>query len=580
MAVRKTREAILPDGGKETNLVQKLEVARSRIEQRFLEGGAVLLSVLDVLNKLSGNLEQVTTSLDENTARATIGRLIETVEQLSTLPSLEKGRQARLASMGEKERSLGVHIAAMQETLRYLRTFATTAKITGAGIPDFASFVEEIIDRIQFGTTEVNQLSTRLAALHSTIAVAGARGSEALDRYQNNNPPIVKNLSRTVDELAVERRQLAELAGKVTQMARKVEVKVATTLSAMQIGDITRQRIEHCQSAFAITDAYFGSPEGSGLNETARHGISSLVEQLVFEQLAEITAHFSRESATIIATIKDLSGDARTLLELASGIAPVGADDNRRSGIRRLETDIAAARSVVADIEKTSEGADRLSRETTATVMELLKGVETIRLVRTDIQYMALNTNLRCGRLGEEGRAINVVTAELRAFSAMLDGSAGNILDTLKGLEADAFQLVASNGNEGADGGSLDGRLAEALTCIQESGDAMDKNIVALQATGRDVTSKVSSAVGTLDFKTELGDVLADCTEEARLSVAGTPPVADLEPALSEIGERIAKTYTMKSEREIHGKIFGITADATATVAISSNDDLLEGVLF
>ncbi|OHV72664.1 hypothetical protein LCM4579_11195 [Ensifer sp. LCM 4579] len=565
----------LPASGMETDLVRKLERARSQIEQRFLDGGAVLLAVLDVLNKLGGNLEQLTMSLDESAARATASRLVETAEQLSALPSLEGGRQVQRASIEEREKSLDIHIAAMQETLRYLRTFAMTAKIAGAGIPDFAGFAEEIVERIQFGTAEVNQLSVRLTALRSTIAVAAARGSQTLERYQNNIPPIVKNLSRTIEDLNVERRQLAGLAEKVAQMTRKVQTKVATTLSAMQIGDITRQRIEHCQSAFTIADAYFASQEGRTLDGNARQRIALLVARLVFEQLAELTAHFGRDCATVVATIKDLSNDISSLMKLASGIAPEGDGE---SGIRRLETDIAAARGVVAGIEEMAEEAARLSRETTGTVAELLLGIETIRLVRTDIQYMALNTNLRCSKLGEDGRAINVVTAELRAFSALLDDTAAKILEALKGLEADAARL--GEGDHGFGNDSLDGRLAEVLARIREAGDVMDANIASVQATGRDVASTVAAAVGTLDFKTELGDVLADCTEQARLAVGETPTLAGLEAAVAAIGDRIARVYTMNSEREIHGRIFGPGSSAAAAPTANSDDDLFEDALF
>ena len=62
----------------EGELVSRLEGARSRIEQRFLDGGVVLLSVLDVLNRLVASLENLSGSLGDEAAEATIGRLIAT----------------------------------------------------------------------------------------------------------------------------------------------------------------------------------------------------------------------------------------------------------------------------------------------------------------------------------------------------------------------------------------------------------------------------------------------------------------------------------------------------------------------
>ena len=145
--------------------IDRMEAARSRIEERFLEGGAALLSILDVLNKLIGSLDQLTGSLDEGTANATMAELKNTVDRLSHLTELEAVRQVGFQEIALTERKLQPQIEEMQETLRYLRTFAVTAKITGAGISDFAGFAEEILERIQEGTRQVNDFAGKLSTL-------------------------------------------------------------------------------------------------------------------------------------------------------------------------------------------------------------------------------------------------------------------------------------------------------------------------------------------------------------------------------------------------------------------------------
>lgn len=44
--------------------------------------------------------------------------------------------------------------------------------------------------------------------------------------------------------------------------------------------------------------------------------------------------------------------------------------------------------------------ANRVAQDTSATVRALLDGIETVRVIKTDIHYMALNSNLRCSKLG------------------------------------------------------------------------------------------------------------------------------------------------------------------------------------
>ena len=559
----------------EDELVSRLEGARSRIEQRFLDGGVVLLSVLDVLNRLVASLENLSGSLGDEAAEETIGRLIATVDQLTALPGIEEQRQQRLADVAVTEKSLGIHIADMQETLRYLRTFATTAKITGAAIPDFAGFAEEILERIQFGSSQVNALGAKIGMLGTVIETASAGGGEALERFRRSVPDIAGNLSRNAADLTAQRRHLSQLAAKVGASARGVQGKVATILSAMQIGDITRQRIEHCQSAFTFLDEYLST----GVLDAEDAGrLTALIRHLVHDQLVEITSAFARECKTVVGTIRSFGADIDGLMAL---YGDMDAADGRSAdrAMRILEADISAAGAVVRDIEQAAEKANVLGASTVETVQGLLKGVKTIQLVRTDIHYMALNTNLRCGKLGEEGRAINVVTAELRLFSSRLDETAERILAALQSLEGDAGKLREAGTAAGA---SLDAHLAEALEHIRRAGDRMEEDMTALRACGADVSAKAGRTVADLDFNAELGDVLADCSARAgELVGREMPDMSGLEEAVADLGSRIARTYTMVSEREVHARVFGTTLDvSTAPPAVQNDEDLFDDALF
>ncbi|WP_439629671.1 chemotaxis protein [Shinella sp.] len=559
----------------EVELVSRLEGARSRIEQRFLDGGVVLLNVLDVLNRLVASLENLSGSLGDEAAEATIGQLVATVDQLTALPGIEEMRQQRLGNVAVTEKSLGAYIADMQETLRYLRTFATTAKITGAAIPDFSGFAEEILERIQYGRTQVDALGAKIGTLSGVIGSASTGGGEALERFRRSVPDIAGNLSRNAGDLTAQRRHLSQLAAKVGASARHVQTKVATTLSAMQIGDITRQRIEHCQSAFTFLDDYLTA---GTLDAEAAGRLTALVRHLVHAQLGEIARDFTRECKTVVSTIRSFGADIDGLMMLYGDMDAADGKSADRA-MRILEADIAAARAVVRDIEQAADKANALGHSTVETVRELLKGVETIKLVRTDIQYMALNTNLRCSKLGEEGRAINVVTAELRTFSTRLDETAEHILVALQSLEDDAGRLSEAGASAG---GSLDAHLEEALDHIRRAGDRMEEDMTALRACGADVSAKAGRTIADLDFNAELGDVLADCSARAGDLIGHElPDLSGLDEALADLGSRISRTYTMVSEREVHARIFGTPMEAPAAPAAAKTDDeLFDDALF
>jgi hypothetical protein len=571
--------AYVPRPSAETALSERLDGVRLRMEERFLDGGGILLSVLDVLNVPISALDDFSKLLDDEAARSSLEQLSSTVNEVSALPEFEQERQLRIANIAKSEHSLGVHVTDMQETLRYLRTFATIAKITGARVEDFSTFADEIIERVQQGAKHINSLSSRISTLDDTLRLASSNGQQTLNEYRQSIPALVGRLNGNVAEFVKRRGELAILAAEVNALTRKVQTKIGVTLSAMQIGDITRQRIEHCQTAIAIVDDYLASSKGRTLSGEQRESLMGALHSLVHTQLSELSSDFDRECITIVNTVLSFNGDIDAL-------AALHEDMNRKDGttaasaMRVVEADVASARGVVCEIDKAVGEANRLGEHTIQTIHALLDEVATIKRVRTDIHYMALNTNLRCGRLGEEGRAINVVTSELRLFSGNLDDAAQRVIGELQGLEIDARKLGESTASGTSEGG-LEDRLAEALSTIHDIADRMEDQLATLRVSGQDVGTKVMASLAKLDFKSGLGDVLADCTREAGSLVGAT--VADpagIEEVMADVGPTIARIYTMAAERDVHARVFGVEATENAAAIGATEDFDLDAALF
>jgi len=562
-------EAAAPVSG----LVERMETARARLEERFLDGGAALLSVLDVLNKLIGSLDQITGSLDEETANTTMAELQQTVGRLSELSGIETARQAGFVDISGAERNLRPHVADMQETMRYLRTFAVTAKITGAGIADFAGFAEEILERIQTGTRQVNEFGDKLKSLGSGLGSVMERGTATIQRYEATIPGIVTGLSTGGAEISAQQKVLVERAARVRQIAAGIQGKLASVLSAMQIGDITRQRIEHCQSTLTLLETYVET-EAAALTANDRASLSSIITNLVALQLSQSIDDFDRDTAKIVDTVASFRLDLAEIDGLRRMMTESGGDN----AMRRLESNVGVAREAVREIEAVALEAGELSRSTGTTVRELINGVGLLQLVRTDIHYMALNTNLRCGKIGEHGKALNVVTAELRNFAARLDETAENVLVELKTLETASDKLDTGHDNGGQE--LLDDRLARAMQSIRDVGDRMDSEMDALSEQSGVAIDQMENALSRLDFKAELGEVLRNCADEISM-VEAFEPSADLEPALVDLGARIGKLYTMVSERELHAAVLGTAPPVeTAVVATVMSDDDIDDALF
>lgn len=558
----------------------RLNEALSQIEQRFLDGGTVLIAVLDVFSGLTTSLGGIADALKEDEAAEAKAELICTAALIGALPAQQQKLNERFALIQNHGQILAEEVLEMEDTLRYLRTFAITAKITGAGIADFAGFAEEIVERIQFASQEVGSFGERIHALEGLISHVRS-GTGDFDRRGLSIPAIVEDLGRNADAIATQRSALGHLARQVAALAMKVQGRLASTLSSLQIGDVTRQRIEHCQAAFDIAAAHLDGLKANDLTPQERERVLLIVTRLVRDQLIAMSKDFNAECTTIVGNIGAFSNDVTALLDLQHSMMPPVDDTAQPSAMRMVRESLETARNVVGAIDRSAGEARQMGAEVGAMVKLLVDSVETIQMVRTDIQYMALNTNLRCSKLGEGSRAINVVTNELRAFSARLDDVTDRALTHLKRLEEQATDLglPEAGRDQGGEPGLVE-RIEIALSHVALAGDTLDGKLDDLRQRGQDIAIQVARATSGLDFHEDLTAILNDCVRLA----ADTTPVDlscdGLEGILADIAGEIFATYTMKSERDVHHGVFGAVTAAEGAGPDPQTEPLTDDALF
>jgi hypothetical protein len=558
-----------------------LEAARTQVEKRFLDGGAVLLSVMEGLDRLLASLTRLTGALDGDGGNDPTADLLHTVKGLADLPDMAVKRQESFAVLAQAGARLHVHVADMQETMRYLRTFAVTVKITGAGIVEFSGFAEEILERIHSGTDEVNSFAQQLGALERDLKAAMGLGAATVKTYERTVPQVLGALQKDAGTIGAHRRELAAIASQTAAIARRVQTKVAATLSALQIGDITRQRIEHVQGAFRFLDECLATGDGKTLDDGARGRLENLVHHLTAAQMRDIVSDFQKESGNVVQTIASFSHDTQEILRQRDAMKS-GDDTGDANVLRALEQSVSAAHVIVQQVESARLRADAISRATSETASSLSRRIETIRTVKRDIHYMALNTNLRCSRMGEEGRSINVVTGELRIFAAKLDESADAIEAGLVSLEEAALRVTPPEAS-GED--RLDERLTGTLDAIRGGANIMDDELETLSGHGRDVAGRIMASMGKLDFQHDLGEILAQCADTlSTLAGSDIPDTHGIDEIVATLGARIFKTYTMAQERTVHRSILPPGDDAVAIAATTtpseSDEDLFADALF
>lgn len=557
-------------------LAGRLEQARSQLESRFLEGGEVLSQALEAVGDMMGLLDKVTSAFGKDAVDATVAELTVTAGQLRALPQGHAGHQTAITGLADAGATIHGNVEAMLETLRYLRTFAVTVKITGAGAVTFASFADEMLERIQSGRQQVDDFAELLRRMREQVKGAVELGRDLTNQYAGAVPRLVENLTRDASRMGEHHAEIQRIAVALAELVRQVQGKVAKVLSALQIGDMTRQRVEHVQAGLAMLAAEEGPAAGQAQRAAILHVLAAQMDDLLEE--------FQSGCLTVTSSLGGLAADVKEIVAL--GRKARGNPDASGDGfLRALEDSVGSARQMVGKIESAGIRADEIGRSSTETAGELIETVGSIRAIRSDIQHMAINTSLRCSRMGDAGKPMNVVASELRVFAEQMEAVSDRLLVGLNGLSEAALQARSG----GSDASSRLGEgLDAALAAIKQAGSRVADDLKELSVRGDDVARSVGGGVSRLDFTRELGDILDECAlalaSTAADAVAADANLDDADrAAAAPIADRLFKTYTMLREREVHRRIFPadtVTNGSAGEGPQTAEEDDLDALLF
>ena len=554
----------------------RLEAARAAVEGRFLEAGDVLSRALDGVAALVSALDRMGQNLDADTARKTTAELAKAADTLRGLPRSLDARRGQVGDLVKVGDVLTACIEEMRQHLAYLRVFAINIKITSGGIvaagPEFAIFAQEICDVIELGRTQLDTFRNDLLTLDGALRAALVHEDGLARHCADLLPAVPDALMASANAIAAHHGKIAEVAVSVAALARDVQKKVGGGLAALQIGDITRQRIEHVQTGLALLDA-----KASGLTAEQNMRLEAFVHRLLAAQLDATAADFHRDVSRIAANVAGMAVDAGEMLRLRD--LAYGQSQGAEGGfLRGLENHVGQALGLVADIDAGEQAARDVSRSAAEAAHDLTDQIGGIQNMRADVQMMALNTTLKCSRIGETGKPLAVIAVELRQQAIHLEKSAARTLESLNALSGAA---AASDPKASAEGGgeaaSAAGVLGDAATRIRRAGDGAESDLAEAARQGAEVVDMLQRAAGRFDFQRQIGSVL-DEAAEALWTQAGDAEIAtdDIAATLRPMMDRLFKTYTMAQEREVHRAMVKSLGEAAPEApAAEDPDDVL-----
>jgi ABC-type transporter Mla subunit MlaD len=560
-----------------------LEAARGAIEGRFLEVSDVLSRAVDGMNALIASLDRMKESLDGDSVATAARELARASDTLRRLPQSLEGRFETLSGLVKVGADLTKCIEDMYKHLAYLRVFGVNIKITSGGIaaagPEFAIFAQEICDCIELGRSQLDTFRADLGALDGDLRQALSQEADLARRCDELLPAVPDSLVSQVSAITAHQARIGQISQQVASLAREVRKKVASALAALQIGDITRQRIEHVQFGLSLLDA----PEVRALPSEARERLETFMRQLLIAQLDATARDFRRDVSRIGLNVGAMAADASEILRLRDHAEGQGGEGNF---LRGLEASVGKAFALVDDIEAGERSAETVSRSAARSARDLATQVAAIQNMRADVQMMAMNTTLKCSRIGETGKPLGVIAIELRQHATHLETSAGHTMAALESLFGSTADDATDDGEALAErqasaASAAAEALRDAVERIRKTGDEVEGDLASAARQGGEVVDMLRQAAARFDFDRQVGGHLDEALDLLKRDARGEGSIDDLTAILAPLMAKLSRTYTMAQERDVHapfadrvGEIPELNPHAQPPAA-QSDDDVL-----
>jgi hypothetical protein len=521
-------------------------------EASFLEIAQRLEKTGHLVASLTATFDALSSELRGDSLRQANADLCGIADRLAALIQARSTAVGALVQLGTLGTTIQGRIARMAKSVGGIGMLATNARIAVAHINDttmdLGSFAGEIKQTLQTAQTSLDGFGAELAGLGRQVRGAVATQS-ALEAQEAAIRTIPERIGESVAAISVRSQRAAAAALAVAQGAKRIEHRIGDAIMSLQIGDTTRQRIEHGEYAQSQFAALLPIDQGSG------DALGGFVCRLQAAQLGETADRFDNEIRQIQKSVQDLADASQEILRL--GQDTFGASNREGSFLGELADEVASVDQMLAGFRSARQDGMQVMASVLASTARLMVHIGSVRSLEANIRIMGLNMSFKCGRLGTAGRPLSIVAQELRVYAKEIAAEATAAISDLDAVAAIAGSM--SHGTQGDDQGDIaaiaDG-MAHSMECLRVVEQRLAAALVVLERDGRafatlmDDTAEASRHYDEVGLRlraaaSELDGLARDTPDERPLTSPQADPLLDL----------IMRSYTMEAERALLARL-------------------------
>ena len=570
-------------------------------ERKFLAIGNSIEQAVVILARLATAFEALLAAMQSDAVIQAQQSLALAAAEAATRADAPANQAAALERLAQVTNAINVRITAMRQIAGHVDILAINARLMSAGMgeagDDFLGFAAEIRRSARLAQSTLEQIGHELTNGGKQLAAARAGVMAFAERHGGALRTIPQRLATAVETFRAHDQLAAAAATTVGARTADIHQQVGGMIIELQLGDITRQRIEHMQEVAAVllqlaSPASIAQGEWQALSPGTIAALLRAGCNLAAAQLRDTAGELDREAGRVANGLSQLAADAQDIGSLGEQ-AYGAADQHHRGFMAELEENLRATEALFEGLSAAREDTEHHIADVLTIAHRLTGNIDTLRDLEADIRIMGLNTTLKCGRLGVVGRPLSVIAQELRDCGSRTAGHADAALIDLKQLAELAGTLgtdealteprsgtemsrgrmvIAAHGAAvlsrtliatrteplAATGGRFGHDLLGAVGLLGNTGRALSEALAGLDADSAAASELLQAAARDFSVRHDLGEVLNSTAEQLSRIAADQAEQATTETtAVERLLGRFASIYTMAREREVHARSGG-----------------------
>lgn len=557
-------------------LAADLSAQREKIESAFVSVGGCLTQGAALLNTLIKLFDALPDALQGADVEEATAHLQAVASRAIALSGAFGQERADLERLFEVVSAANLPISDLNRTIKMMGIVSINARVTAASIAqdsdDFDVFTTDIATLSESATRTLKEFSQVYRQLVIEVDAAVGQRNRFEAAHAHTLSELAARLTATLDGLEKQRASAVDGSAETSRLSRQIVGQIGSAVMALQVGDATRQRLEHIEAGLEHLAAIVSGETvfDIALPAEDRAGALDAIAALEQEQLAHTARDFAIEVGDAERSLAALAADAETIMTRSRG--QYGSDAGKSSAIAGLSDQLRAAISMLTDFEAERAKLEAVAAIVRRTVGVLLGHVEAVQDIEANMRLVSLNAAVRCAQLGPRGASLTVIATQLRELTSETVVAAESAVDWLSqsAALADSFGAPAS-----ADGARRGKGLEEGATLALDLLSGLDRKLAvalsSLDTDGTRIIAFLQTAANGLDGLNALSEAMDDVRMEIAGLVEDTPPSGH--PAdMASIIAGLRRLYTMEAERTVHDRLFGSSSPAIAPAQPADDD--------